>query len=58
MLRDRRSLAVMFGIPLVLYPLVAIGISSLGAEEVRSRRSAPAQVAVTGADAAPSSSSC
>ena len=30
MLRDRRSLAVMFGIPLLLYPLVAIGIATLG----------------------------
>ena len=29
MLRDRRSLAVMFGIPLLLYPLVAIGIATL-----------------------------
>src|SRR5437867_1215730 len=29
MLRDRRSLAVMFGIPLVLYPLVAIGVATL-----------------------------
>ena len=30
MLRDRRSLAVMFGIPLLLYPLVAIGMATLG----------------------------
>jgi sodium transport system permease protein len=29
MLRDRRSLAVMFGIPLLLYPLVAIGVAML-----------------------------
>ena len=28
LLRDRRSLAVMIGIPLVLYPLVAIGVST------------------------------
>jgi sodium transport system permease protein len=33
MLRDRRSLAVMFGIPLVLYPLVAIGVAALGASK-------------------------
>src|SRR5688500_5457274 len=40
MLRDRRSLAVMFGIPLVLYPLVAIGVAALGAsknEEIRAK---------------------
>jgi sodium transport system permease protein len=30
MLRDRRSLLVMVGLPLVLYPLLAIGIASLG----------------------------
>ena len=30
MLRDRRSLAVMFGLPLVLYPVLAIGLATLG----------------------------
>ena len=33
MLRDRRSLAVMFGIPLLLYPLVAIGMATLGSQK-------------------------
>ncbi len=34
MLRDRRSLAVMFGVPLVLYPLLTIAAASLGKAKV------------------------
>ena len=38
MLRDRRSLAIMFGIPLLLYPLVAIGIATLGSAKTKELR--------------------
>jgi ACR3 family arsenite efflux pump ArsB len=34
MLRDRRSLAVMFGVPLVLYPLLTIALASLGSSKI------------------------
>jgi membrane protease YdiL (CAAX protease family)/ABC-type Na+ efflux pump permease subunit len=34
MLRDRRSLAVMFGIPLVLYPVLTIALATLGQNRV------------------------
>jgi sodium transport system permease protein len=53
MLRDRRSLAVMFGLPLVLYPLLAIGISSLGQSKRQQLTEQPARVAIPDAEAAP-----
>src|SRR5688572_7406917 len=34
MLRDRRSLAVMFGIPLVLYPVLTIALASLAGSRI------------------------
>jgi sodium transport system permease protein len=53
MLRDRRSLAVMFGLPLVLYPMLAIGIATLGESRRQQLTQQPAQVAVPNAAAAP-----
>src|SRR6476659_7898322 len=53
LLRDRRSLAVMIGIPLVLYPLVAIGVSPLGQKKFQEERAHPAQVAIRNPGAAP-----
>ena len=46
MLRDRRSLAVMFGIPLLLYPLVAIGMATLGSQRKQELTSQTAKVVV------------
>src|SRR5688500_18004611 len=53
MLRDRRSLAVMFGLPLVLYPLLAIGIANLGASRTRELTSEVGEIAVPNIAAAP-----
>src|SRR4051812_43261928 len=53
LLRDRRSLAVMIGIPLLLYPLVAIGVSTLGQKKIQEQKERPAQVAMPSAGAAP-----
>src|SRR2546421_4583594 len=53
MLRDRRSLTVMFGLPLVLYPLLAIGIASLGEAKQRELTERVARVVVTDAASVP-----
>jgi sodium transport system permease protein len=53
MLRDRRSLAVMFGIPLVLYPLVAIGVATLGSQKKQEYTSQTAKVVVLNAESVP-----
>lgn len=53
MLRDRRSLAVMFGLPLVLYPMLAIGIATLTQNRQETLKAQAAQVAVPNAEAAP-----
>jgi sodium transport system permease protein len=53
MLRDRRSLAVMFGLPLVLYPLVALGIASIGSSKRQELTEKPARVAAPNISAAP-----
>jgi sodium transport system permease protein len=53
LLRDRRSLAVMFGLPLVLYPLLAIGIASLGKAKKDELTEASAKVVLINAAAAP-----
>ncbi len=53
MLRDRRSLAVMIGIPLLLYPLLAIGIAGLTTSKVREQKDRAAKVVVSDAAAAP-----
>jgi sodium transport system permease protein len=53
MLRDRRSLAIMFGIPLLLYPLVAIGIATLGSQKKQELTSQTAKVYITNAEDVP-----
>ena len=53
MLRDRRSLAVMFGIPLLLYPLVAIGIATLGSQKKQELTSQTAKVFITNGEDVP-----
>lgn len=53
MLRDRRSLAVMIGLPVILYPLLAIGIASLGQAKKKQLTDQAAKVLLTDPDAAP-----
>jgi len=53
MLRDRRSLAVMFGVPLVLYPLLTIALASLGSAKVKDLKETRYKVAVVNPTAAP-----
>src|SRR5688572_26037471 len=53
MLRDRRSLAVMFGLPLVLYPMLAIGIATLTQSKIQQQTEKPNRVAVVNAEDAP-----
>jgi ABC-type Na+ efflux pump permease subunit/membrane protease YdiL (CAAX protease family) len=53
MLRDRRSLAVMFGIPLLLYPLVAIGMATLGSQRKNELTSQTAKVFIANAESVP-----
>ena len=53
MLRDRRSLAVMFGLPLVLYPLIAIGMFQLGETKKQDLTSRTERVILQNANAAP-----
>jgi sodium transport system permease protein len=53
MLRDRRSLAVMFGVPLVLYPLLTIALATLGKAKVDTLKETRYKVAVVNREAAP-----
>lgn len=53
MLRDRRSLAVMFGLPLVLYPLILWGMASIGSTKKHELTEKPAKVAALNLAAAP-----
>src|SRR5439155_25614874 len=53
MLRDRRSLTIMFGIPLVLYPILTILIGTIGISKKRQFTETPARVAVVNGLAAP-----
>src|SRR5688572_26332064 len=52
-LRDRRSLAVMFGIPLLLYPLMTLASVGLGASRLRKMTEQPGRIAVVNPEAAP-----
>src|SRR4051812_30634302 len=52
MLRDRRSLTIMFGIPLVLYPILLLLIGSIGISKKRQLAETPAGVAVVNGEAA------
>src|SRR4051812_48771143 len=53
MLRDRRSLAIMFGIPLVLYPLLTVIVGSIGVSTKNKLKDTPGRVAVVNPQAAP-----
>lgn len=53
MLRDRRSLMVMFGLPLVVYPLIAIGLATLGSEKKKELTERPGRVTVVNLEDAP-----
>lgn len=46
MLRDRRSLTIMFGIPLVLYPALTIMISMVGMSKTKELKETPAKIAI------------
>lgn len=52
-LRDRRSLAVMFGIPLLLYPLLTMGLATLSASSRQRMAAQASRVAVVNPQAAP-----
>jgi sodium transport system permease protein len=53
LLRDRRSLMVMFGVPLVVYPLLFAGLGALTKGKVEEQRARLANVVVVNAGAAP-----
>ena len=53
MLRDRRSLMVMFGIPLVLYPLMTLALSSVAVNRQQTLKQQNAEIAVVHGDQAP-----
>src|SRR3982750_3751202 len=53
MLRDRRSLAVMFGVPLVLYPVLTIALASLGSAKVKDLKETQYKVAIVNPSSAP-----
>jgi sodium transport system permease protein len=53
MLRDRRSLAVMFGVPLVLYPLLTIALATLGKAKVDNLKETRYKIALVNRYAAP-----
>ncbi len=53
MLRDRRSLAIMFGIPLLLYPLMTVLVASIGIAKTKQLAERPVSVAVLNGIQAP-----
>jgi sodium transport system permease protein len=53
LLRDRRSLLVMFGVPLVVYPLLFAGVGALARGKAEAQRLRPARIYVTGGENAP-----
>src|SRR5687768_14757816 len=53
MLRDRRSLTIMFGIPLILYPGLTIVISMVGMSKEKELKDRIVHVAVQNEEAAP-----
>jgi sodium transport system permease protein len=52
-LRDRRSMVIMFGIPLLLYPLLMLGTAGLGASKVQRMTEQVGRVAVVNPGGAP-----
>ena len=53
LLRNRRSLMVMFGVPLLLYPVLTISIASLSQSKLDSMTKRIATIAVVNSRAAP-----
>src|SRR5215216_2407111 len=53
MLRDRRSLAIMFGIPLLLYPLMTVLVASIGMAKTKQLTETPVKLFVTNPQYAP-----
>lgn len=53
MLRDRRSLIIMFGVPLVLYPMLMLGIAGLAQSKQKEMQEESARVVVVNAADAP-----
>lgn len=52
-LRDRRSLLLMFGIPLLLYPLLTLGVAGVTAATQRRMQAQPTRLTVVNSEAAP-----
>jgi ABC-type Na+ efflux pump permease subunit/membrane protease YdiL (CAAX protease family) len=52
-LRDKRSLLIMFGVPLLLYPMLTLSTATLGQQTAKRMQQADARVAVRNAEAAP-----
>ncbi len=46
MLRDRRSMMVMFGIPLILYPLLTIAVAGIGTNKAKEMQERPVRVLI------------
>lgn len=53
MLRDRRSLLIMFGVPLLLYPLLTVALGGLAQSQENKLKDEPARVIVRNGSAAP-----
>jgi len=53
MLRDRRSLLIMFGVPLLLYPLLTVALGGLARSQEKKLKQEPAKVLVRNGSAAP-----
>src|SRR6187455_92748 len=53
LLRDRRSLMIMFGVPLVLYPLLTVALGSLARSQEKKLKDEAAKVVVVNGTAAP-----
>src|SRR5204862_6466485 len=53
MLRDRRSLAIMFGIPLLLYPLMTVAVAGLGMQKQKQLEGTKVKLAVLNPSAVP-----
>ncbi|CAA9417203.1 MAG: hypothetical protein AVDCRST_MAG64-3080, partial [uncultured Phycisphaerae bacterium] len=53
LLRDRRSLMIMFGVPLVLYPLLTVALGGLARSQDKKLKEEATKVAVRNGGAAP-----
>src|SRR4051794_5619044 len=53
LLRDRRSLMIMFGVPLVLYPLLTVALGTLARSQEKKLKEEAAKIMVVNGGAAP-----